>query len=228
MNIEETMFKKSVIDFSKLIQYGFIKENNYYLYSKKILNDSFIVNIKIDCVGYIKGNVIDLNTHEEYTNFRINNLNGQFVNSVREEYTNILFDIKQQCFKEKYFITNQANRITNLIINRYGEFPKFVWQKFPGYGIFKNSTNDKWYGLIMNINKHKLNIKASNEEIEILNVKLNEAKISKLLTMQGFYKAYHMNKRNWITIILDDTLTDKEILNYIIESHQYSEKVKIK
>lgn len=34
-----------------------------------------------------------------------------------------------------------------------------------------------------------------------------------------------MNKTNWITIILDDTVKDEEIIACIKESHQYTEKI---
>ena len=63
-----------------------------------------------------------------------------------------------------------------------------------------------------------------NEDIEIINIKLDENKIVKLLNRKGFYKAYHMNKKYWITINLDDTISDEEIMNYIEESYKYSEK----
>ena len=47
MSIEEEIFKKSIIDYSKLIDYGFIKKNNYYLYSKYIINNTFKIIINI-------------------------------------------------------------------------------------------------------------------------------------------------------------------------------------
>jgi predicted DNA-binding protein (MmcQ/YjbR family) len=75
----------------------------------------------------------------------------------------------------------------------------------------------------MNINRNKLDKAREDEEIEVINVKLKADKIATLLLKPGFYPAYHMNKKNWITISLDNTLKDEEIMNYIIESHQYTE-----
>ena len=40
MNIENEVFKRSKINFSKLLNYGFKKEDKIYKYSKNILNDT--------------------------------------------------------------------------------------------------------------------------------------------------------------------------------------------
>lgn len=224
MNIEGEIFKKSSIVYEKLVSYGFKKQNGSYLLSKNILDDQFRVDIKIPKeTGLIEGKIYDLSFNEEYTNYRIESQNGEFVNRVREEFIKILNDIKDNCTTTKYFITNQANRIADKVNKKYGDKPEFAWTKFPGYGIFRNSRNAKWYALIMNINKSKID--KGNEEVEIINVKLDENEVKTLLKRKGFYKAYHMNKENWISIILDDSIEDEEIVKYIEESHKYTEEV---
>ena len=222
MNIENEIFKRLDINFKKLEDYGFIKEDNIYKYSK-VFMDNLRADIEVDKNGKVSGKVYDLSIADEYTNFRIESQIGEFVSKVREEYKKVLKNIADSCFENLYFITDQANRITNLIIETYNDKPEFAWEKFPGYGIFRNPNNEKWYGLIMNIDKSKIDKKGSGE-IEVINVKLDEEKIPNLLTKKGFYPSYHMNKKNWITIILDDTLTDEEIMEYIKESHKYTEK----
>ena len=111
----------------------------------------------------------------------------------------------------------QARRITKYIINKYGDKPEFLWEKFKDYGIFRNKNNNKWYAIIMKIAKSKI----SNEsgEIEILDIKVSEDTLKALLKEKGFYEGYHMNKKNWLTIILDDTITDSQIFNLIDDSY---------
>ena len=75
----------------------------------------------------------------------------------------------------------------------------------------------------MNIDQNKLDPK-KNGEVEILNVKLNSNKIKELGKKKVFYPAYHMNKKNWITILLNDTMNDELIMEYINESYLLSEK----
>ncbi len=221
MNIENEIFKKSVIIYDKLIPFGFKKVGEKYTMSKKILDDSFCVVIEISDMGIVRGKIYDLSVNEEYINYRMESQAGEFVGKIRKEFESILKDIKDKCTTTNYFITDQANRITSLIIKKYNDVPEFAWDKFPGYGIFKNTKNGKWYGLIANINKSKIDV--GDEEVEILNVKLNKDKIKTLLSRNGFYKAYHMNKENWITILLDGTIKDEEIMSYIEESHKFIE-----
>ena len=144
-------------------------------------------------------------------------MNGEFVNKVRDSYKEILIDIKNKCFETNYFINNQTNRINKYIKEKYNNNPEFLWEKTPGCGVYRNKNNDKWYAIIMNIDLSKID--DGSGEVEIINVKLNEEKILELLKQKGFYKAYHMNKKDWITIILNDTLSDKEIIKLIDESY---------
>lgn len=221
MNIEKEIFKRANINFKKLTNFGFLKEGNIYKYSKTFMDDSFRADIVIDKRGEVSGKIYDISIDEEYTNFRVENQNGEFVNKVREEYKCILNEILKNCFDKNYFVTEQANRIAKLIIDMYGDEPEFPWEKYQSDGIFKNPNNGKWYGLIMNLDKSKID-KNSSGEIEILDLKLDSEIIPKLLSKKGFYPGYHMNKKNWITIILDDTLSDEEIIKYIKESHLFT------
>ncbi len=220
MSIEKEIFKKSVFDYEKLIAYGFQKRDEKYILIKKILNDTFLVNIEISSSKDIVGKIYDLSFGEEYTNFRVESITGSFVTSVREEFKKILTDIRDNCTHTNFFLSEQANRITHLIIQKYGDIPHFAWAKFPGYGVFKNHRNNKWYGVIMNIDINKID--NGSGEVEILDVKLDKSEIEHLLKRKGFYKAYHMNKENWITMILDNSIDDEEIMMYIDESHRFS------
>ena len=216
MNIEEEIFKKGTFQEKELIKYGFKKENNKYILKKLFLNNSFITEIEI-FNNKITGKVIDLEVEEEYTNLRTNS-KGEFAGKVRDSYKEILLSIKENCFIENTFLNPQTNRVNNYIKEKYKDNPEFLWSKFPGYAIYRNKNNEKWYSIIMNISSDKLNKEIG--EVEIINIKLNEDKIMNLLKKEGFYKAYHMNKKDWISIILNDTLEDKEIFSLIDESYE--------
>ncbi len=216
MDLEKEIFKRYQIDVSKLVGYGFRLENSYYVYEHNILDDTFKMIVTISPLLEVKTQVFDLEWNEEYANFRIGDQNGEFVNRVREEITKVLVEIRDKCAVKKWFVFDQANRITSLIIKKYGDEPLFLW-KTAVDGVFKNAINDKWYGLIMFINRCKIG-KASGD-VEILNIKLDEDLIAELLKREGFYKAYHMNKKKWITISLDDTISDEEIMALVDKSH---------
>ena len=211
MTIEENIFKRSIIEEDKLTKYGFKKENNKYVYEKEFMDFKTIITVENN---NIIGSVIDKETNEEYTNFRKKDL-GEYTTKVKDEYENILKDIKEKCTKEKYFIYDQTNRITQYIKEKYNREPIFLWEKDPNYGVFKKQ--EKWFGIIMNIEKNKI-IGKDSKEIEIMNLKLDE-ETKEYIKQKGIYEAYHMSKKNWITLILDETLEDDYIKELIDKSY---------
>ena len=207
--LEEEIIKK--INYNKLTSNGFQKENNKYYLTKYILNNKFKIVITITN-NSLMGKIYDLSTEEEYTNYLVKELNGKFVESIREEYQLVLEDIKNKCREIKYFKSNQANRISDLINDLYHDKPSFLWQDEP-HGVFRNKENKKWYALIMEVTKDKITM--GKELVNIINLKLPPEKILELLEKEGYYQAYHMNKKYWLTIILDDTIKDEEIISLI-------------
>ena len=221
MTIEEELFRKTKINFDKIVEYGFKKDKFLYKYSKNIMNNAFRVDIVIDYDGLVKGKVYDLSFGDEYTNFRLEDSSGSFVGQVRDEFKNLLKDIRSKCFTRENFLFEQSNRIAKAIEEKYGDEPEFEWEKFPGYATFRNKDSKKWYGIIMNIDKSKLE-GSSTGEIEIIDIKLEPEEIEELLKQEGFYPAYHMNKKSWITAILNDTISDEKIMNLIEKSYSYT------
>ncbi len=222
MNQEKNVFKRYIVDFKKLEKYGFKKIEEKYIYEKEFLNNNFKAIITINKEGNIFGKVIDLQDNDEY--FLINmNIEGKFVNKVRDNYQEILIDIRNNCFNKNNFIFNQTNRICNYIVNKYHNYPEFLWDKTPGCGVFRNNKNNKWYAIIMNIDQSKLENKKG--EVEVINIKHDD--VDNLLKKKGIYKAYHMNKKEWVSIILNNTLPDDEILSLIDVSYNLINDSKI-
>lgn len=58
------------------------------------------------------------------------------------------------------------------------------------------------------------------EIIEIMNLKDAPDEVAANVETGKVYKAYHMNKKHWYTIILDESLTDGEIIEFIRRSFE--------
>lgn len=222
--LEDEVFKKRKLNKDKLIPYGFIKEDDIYKYSKLIMDDTFRVDITIDSNGNIIGKVYDLDGDYEYTNFRLENVKGDFVNRVKDEYIKVLESIANNCYTEEYFIYKQSNEVSNLIKEKYNVLPEFLWESNPNYGIFRNKSSNKWFGVIMNIDRSKLNLNESGK-VEVLNVKLDDL-VNTYLNKEGIYPAYHMSKKSWVSITLDNTLSNEKVMNLIDISFDLSNRKK--
>ncbi len=222
MSFEEQYFEKSKVDESKLIPYGFQEESTGYFYCQDIRNGEFQVILHIRKDGYIYGQVIEKAFDEEYTTFRAKDAQGEFVNQIREEYSTILQDIKEHCFIKQTYVSRQANRIATYIHDVFHHEPIFKWDKEPyknSASVFEDEVNHKWYAIVMHINKDKL-IKKAEGQVEVMNIKLEPDLIQELLLTKKYFPAYHMNKKSWISIPLDDTIQDEEIIHYLTMSRE--------
>ena len=54
-----------------------------------------------------------------------------------------------------------------------------------------------------------------DEKVNVINVKLPPEIITDLLQKKGYYKAYHMNKKYWLSIVLDKEVELSEIQKLI-------------
>ena len=221
MTIEEKVFKRTEVDFNKLEQYGFVRSGTDYRYERIFMDGDFKALITIDATGKISGEVYDLASEDIYFPLRVEEMSVGYVGEVRAAYEMILQNIKAECCTENYFVSAQANRIAAAILQKYGDKPDFPWEKDDNYGVFRNPNNKKWYALIMPLDRCKLEPK-SGGEVEVVNLKLDAEKIPLLVQKSGFYPAYHMNKKNWITVVLDETLNDTTVLDCIEESHAFT------
>ena len=221
--IEKGIFKRYIPDNDKLIAYGFKFANGEYTYNKKILDNSLLVVVSI-INSNVFGKIIDLDAECEYTNFRIDSNYGSFAGSVKKAFEEVLLDIRDNCFNMKLFVTPQANRIGLLIKNKFGDLPFYEWESTPDTGVFKHNVTKKWYAIIMNVKRCKLS--SGEELVDVINLKIDSEKITNLLKVKGYYPAYHMNKKYWISIILDETVDDDVIMSLVCESYDFASKKK--
>ncbi len=83
--------------------------------------------------------------------------------------------------------------------------------------VFMRTDNKKWFAATKNIGRRYLGI-GKDGRIDILNVKLQPHVVASLRKREGFLPAWNMNQNNWVTILLDGTVPDEEILAYLDSS----------
>ena len=71
----------------------------------------------------------------------------------------------------------------------------------------------------MNISKIKLGFK-DNSKVEIINLRLKSEDVSATVDNKCFFPAYHMNKKYWITVLLDGGADTEHIFRLIDESYK--------
>ncbi len=125
-------------------------------------------------------------------------------------------------------LNGEKNMVKRADILRYADEnyhtkSEHLWAKYPNYEVLRHGHNNKWYAVIMDVPRHKVGL-TGDEIVDILDVKCEPDMIASLSAQRGFYKAYHMNKQHWITIILDGTVRDDEILGMVDISYEMTKK----
>lgn len=211
IHIEDEFFLKKKFNFEKLKEFGFSIENNTYVYTEYFLDSNYKAIIEISDV--LKGKVIDNNSDEEYIPLCIESFDGEYVCKVREAYKSILKRIADTCCTNVFFAFEQANRITNQIYETYGIKPDFPWND--DNGVFRHLDTRKWFSLIMYVSIDALLKNGDGHMLNIINVKIDTSKRDELCEIKGIYPAFHMNHKMWVSIALDETISDDKIMKLI-------------
>ena len=219
MKLVDEIFKRCKVKEELLPAFGFTNDGGAFRYIKTVSNGAF--NLVITVKGKkISGELIDTDFGDVYNQID-NDVSGSFIAELKRECSEILLDLREKCFYKENFIFAQSNRITALIKEKYDVKPEFLWAKYPYFGVFRNGKNDKWFGIIMNVDKSKI-VLGEKGEIELINVKTED--VSMALKTKGIYPAYHMNKKSWVSVVLDDTLSDEQVFSLIGKSFEIIDK----
>ena len=70
----------------------------------------------------------------------------------------------------------------------------------------------------MTVSKNKIGID-SNEVVDIIDLKMLPEDIEEIVDNENYFLGYHMNKKHWITIILDGRVEIEEIYEFIDMSY---------
>ena len=208
------IFKSYQLNQEKAHAYGFVENGGVWTYSYEILQGDFIMTVFItsDDVYF---QVFDQETGDLYPQVHMESMRGSFVGNVREACLEILYQIREACFEVQDFIFPQTKRIMTQVQEKYGNQLEYLWEKLPDTAVLRHEGNQKWYAVLMKISWDKLE-KVREGQVEAVNLKHDQ--VADLLSKKGIYPAFHMNKRYWISVALDDTLSDEEVLELIERS----------
>lgn len=220
MRVLDNELKNKLIDNEKLSEYGFIQKDGLYLYKTKIHNDEFEIRVVVEN-NKITSRLFDLSNEDEYVLVDIKDSFGEFVGKLKEEYENELQNIITKCTIPNIFKSEQAKEIIKYVKEKYNDDLEFLWKKFPGNAIWRNKTNNKWYGALLVISERKLEIE-SDKIVEIIDLRYPKDKIKQVIDNDKIFPGYHMNKESWITIRLNGDMSTKKIFELIDNSYKIS------
>ncbi|WP_314991422.1 MmcQ/YjbR family DNA-binding protein [uncultured Gemella sp.] len=205
IDVEKYNFSKE-----QLNGFGFKDEAEKLIYRKEILDSSFLIEISfVDSQLLVE--VYDLEFDEVYSLYSVDSAVGETVQNIRQHVENLLRSILG--------LADQSGKISSEVIdycNKYGGDHVNPFKKHPDILAFVNEKN-KWYALLSAVEYNKLNKNTDiTTKVKILNLKYPTDKILDIIDNQNIFPAYHMNKKHWISIVLDKNIkleTIKELID---------------
>ena len=208
------------IDCKRAIAYGFSR-TEAGLELKKELPGVGLYAVFVIAGTSFEVNVFDADTDEEYLPFNVlDNITG-FVTGIREQVENLVQEIKEKCLLN----SNMKLRLMEYCERKFGTEPEAPWEDSPDAYTFKTAKRNKWYALFMTIPYKSLGLVAKGA-LDVVNIKLPPEKVLDLIDRVHFYPAYHMNKKHWITIVLDKEVDEPLVQQLLEESYGLVEKLK--
>ena len=214
------IFKSYQFNQEKARAYGFVESSGVWTYSCMILQGDFVMTVSITADN-VNFQVFDQEMGDLYPQVHMESMTGSFVASVRKACLEILYQIRKACFEVQDFICPQTKRIMAQIQEKYANQLEYLWEKSPDTAVLRHEGNKKWYAVLMRIPWDRLD-KGREGLVEAVNLKHDQ--VVDLLSQKGFYPAFHMNKRYWISVAFDDTLSDEIVLELIEKSWNLTSK----
>lgn len=214
------IFGNKKANYQKLESFGFVKNGKAYEYQKRILDGLFNLCITITDET-IDVSVIEVESQEPYSLVFTQEAQGSFVGKVRKEVESFLRHICDLCFDENIFKNKQTKDVIEYIENKYGDELEFLWEKFSKDAICRRKDNKKWYALFVGIKENKV---FGNSEKENEFLILRGENVESLFDNIAVFPAYHMNKKNWFTILLNGSLPNEMIYKLLDKSYILAKK----
>ena len=118
--------------------------------------------------------------------------------------------------------------VFDYVKSQYGVDPDHPFEKDAETSVFRHADNKKWFGLIMKVSGVKLGL-GTTAFISVINLKIDDPVFRDILIEQpGIIPAYHMNKRQWITVFLDGTVQKERVFDLIDASFMATASAKKK
>ena len=212
---ELTKHKKPIRE--KLLSFGFVEKDGRLLFQTKICGEEFRLTVIVAKDGAIDTDLYDLENECEYVLYKTNAA-GEYVGMIRSAVRREVEIVVSACYEDASFWHPQTLRLIKYVKETYGDELSFLWEDDRNNAIFRNKMTEKWYGLISAIPLSKIGYPSSDRgEVFVFRCKLEELppKYASLPILPG----YHMNKKSWATIVLDESVSDQDLFQFLERSY---------
>lgn len=212
------LLKKRDWSETALQDFGFVRKDGLYRLAVSLDDTGLTISLTISPDSFTV-QVLDPDLNELYEPFEATAYMGGFVESVRQKAFLFVEHVVDVCSVSR----NLKDKLTAYVKETYGSEPEGPFEKYD-YTTFRG-PNGKWYGLIMTLPWSALGKKRQGT-VTVINLKLPPEKIAKLVDGERYFPAYHMNKKYWLTVLLEGGASWDEIRPLVEESYALTQAKK--
>ena len=213
-----TFSDNKIPNFQKLAAYGFKEYGDQYIFKTNIVGGQLLTTIAIDKDGNVSTETVDSASGEVYSLHLVEGVTGAFVGAVREDLRRVLDDIAAKCYEGGTLKSEATQAVLNFAKEKYGDELEFLWEGFPKDAVLRRKDSGKWYALFVELKRCKLGLDGDGD-VNIAVMRALPDSASSLPDGKRFLPAYHMNKKNWITAVLDGDADIRKICELLAVSY---------
>ncbi len=221
--MKEPKFVGQIVLKEKLVPFGFRQETDGYYYQKPIMEGDFELEVKIELDGSVSVEVYDTQLNEPYLAWQVSRPSS-YAQKVKQAVDQILDRILATCFQEPLLKSGQGQKLLAYLDQTFEDDVDHPFRRYPEFFSYR-TPQQKWYALFVTIKRRKLDLgkekwseTALDDLVEVVNIKVDPEKLPQLLTEKGIYPAYHMNKKSWVSIVLDGSMANAELFTLVTQS----------
>ena len=217
----EKLFSLGEPNHEKLLQNGFARTESGYFRKSELLG--FCLCVSVSENGKVNAELYDAEADAPYTLHLVENAAGNFVGEVRKAYEDALISLAETCFDRAVFKQRLTKELLSIAKERYQEDCEYLWERYPDCGVLRRKDNRKWYAVIMTVAGNKVGLSTDNL-VEIVDLRATQEVVNSLVEKRGFAPAWHMNKKSWITLLLDGSVELSTVVEMLDNSRNLAAK----
>lgn len=106
-------------------------------------------------------------------------------------------------------------KLLEFVAEQYGVKPEYIFDD-PDLAVLRHPCG-KWFGIAMHVPSSAFGL--NGDKIDAVNVKCRPEMAEVMAGSAGIAPAYHMNKRHWLSVMLDGSLPDDQVKFLIDNSY---------
>lgn len=193
---------------------GFCQDNDVYQCRKTFADPNFYAIIRLN-QELFEVKVFETSFDEEYIPFTLKSVQTPLVAGLREQVNKWVETILETAFDQN----DMKNRLIEYGKEKHHSIPEHPFDEEPPKvsTVLRVAKDGKWYALFMDVNAKSMGLKDEGK-VDVVNLKTDPTKMASILDQRHFFPAYHMNKKLWISIVLDETTPWEKTIKLLDES----------